>query len=105
MLRRNDDRVDAVRHAVAVFDRHLRFSVGTKIGKRSVLAYRRETAGKLVGKRNGKRHKLGRFVAGITEHHTLVARADVVFVGIAVFGFERFVNAERNVGRLLVDGA
>ena len=42
-----------------------------------------------MGQADGQRHQLGRLVAGVAEHHALVARTGHVVVG-----------AQRNVGAL-----
>ena len=51
-----------------------------------------QALGQLVGQADGQRHQLRRLVAGVAEHHTLVARTGHVVVG-----------AQRNVGALAVD--
>ena len=50
---------------------------------------------------DGHRHKFFRFVAGETEHHTLIPRAG--FVDNIAIEFLRVVDAHCDVGRLLVN--
>jgi len=79
MLCRKHDSVKAERLAVLiVLHRHLRLSVGTKIRKRLILADFRQPSRQLVSQGDGIRHVLFRLVAGIAEHHALVAGADGV---------------------------
>ena len=55
--------------------------------------------------RDGQRHKLARFVAGVAEHHALVAGAVGEIVALAaLLALERFVDAHCDIGGLLVDG-
>ena len=57
--------------------------------------------------RDGVRHILFRLVSGITEHHTLIACADGLDLGIRhliLFCFQSLVHAHCDIGRLLVDG-
>ena len=104
MLRRNNDSVHTDRFPVLiVFDRHLGLSVRAEIIERAVLPYFCEAAGELVRKIDRHRHIFGRFVARITEHHALVARA--VFRVVLIFArFERFVDAHCDIRRLFVNG-
>ena len=75
---------------LVVFDRHLRFAVGTQIRKPAMLANFGEPHGQLVGQRNRGGHQLRGFVAGIAKHHSLVAGA-------------AGVDAHGDVAGLLVD--
>jgi len=101
----NDDGVNAYRLVVfVIFDSDLRFAVGTKIGERAVFAHFSKLFCQLVRKRNRKRHQFFGFVAGVPEHHALVAGAvQIVVVGLPFFHFIRSVHAERNVRRLFVN--
>ena len=59
-----------------------------------------------VRQRDRQRHQLGGLGAGIAEHHALVARADGldgVVVDLAAAHLQRVVDAQGDVGRLLVD--
>ena len=56
---------------------------------------------------DGGGHEGGGFVAGVAEHHPLVAGADLVqfLVGdLAALGFERVIHAEGDIGALAADG-
>ena len=104
VLRGEHERVDAPGCVVVVvFDGELALGVGPQVGhRRGVLAAdARELDQDHVGERQRERHELGRLVAGVAEHHTLVAGA-LVFLGGAVY-------ALGDVGALLVhcgeDGA
>ena len=88
----NHDCVHADRLVVlVVFDRDLRFAVGTQIRKASMLADFGEPHGQLVRQRDRRGHQLRVLVAGIAEHHSLVAGA-------------AGVDAHGDVAGLLVDG-
>ena len=77
VLAGNDHRVDAHGLAVVVLHGDLALAVRAQVVQRAVLAHR---------------HQLGRLIAGVAEHHALVARTGHVVVG-----------AQRNVGALAVD--
>ena len=82
---------------------HLSFTVGTKVRQHAVLSHLGKTRGKPMGKRYRKRHKLLRLVAGISEHHTLIARAyGIVPVSAALSLYGR-VHAHSYIGRLALD--
>ncbi len=91
---------------VHVADGDLGLAVGAQVVERAVLADRGEALGEAVGQRDRERHELRRLVAGVAEHHALVARAgDVEVVGVAGHAvLEGVVDALGDVGRLLVDG-
>ena len=56
-------------------------------------------------KRDRKRHKLVRFAAGVSEHHTLIARAHRIgYIALTFARFESLVYAHGDIARLLVDG-
>ena len=104
VLGRYDDRVHTHCLAVLILHGHLRFAVGTQIGQRAVLAHLGELLGELVRQRDRQRHQLGRFVAGVAEHHALVAGADeVVDVGFAVLVLKALVHAHGDIRRLAVE--
>ena len=92
VLAGNDHRVDAHGLAVVVLDGDLALAVRAQVIQRAVLAHLGQALGQLVGQADGQRHQLGRLVAGVAEHHALVARTGHVVVG-----------AQRNVGALAVD--
>ena len=97
-LHRLDDARDRL-VVLVVFPRHLRFTVRTKVRKPPVLAHLGEAHGQLVGQRNRGWHQLGILVAGVTEHHALVAGA-LFFAALLFLG----VDAHRNVRRLTING-
>ena len=108
MLSRYDDGIYTNRLAVHVFNRNLRFSVGTEVFKRTVLANFRQTAGNAVGQSDWKRHKLRRFVRREAEHQALVACTNVFIFFLNVFAFTSFngrINALRDICGLLVKGS
>ena len=91
MLGGNDNRVDSCNLVIVVLDRDLALSVRTKILQGSILADLRQLAAKLVRGGNCERHILRRLVAGISEHHTLVAGTDLLqlIIGhLVLFDFE-----------------
>ena len=61
--------------AVDVAHRDLRLAVGTQVGQRTVLAHLRQTLAHALRQVNRHRHEGLRLVAGIAEHHALIARA------------------------------
>ena len=105
VLRGNNDGVDALHRVAVVFRRHLRLAVRAEIVKRAVLADFCQLLCKLMRQRDGQRHQLRGLIAGIAEHHALVARAnEVVLVSGAVFRLKGFVHAHCNVRGLHVNG-
>ena len=104
VLRGNDDSVYANGLVILVFNGNLSFAVCTEVGKGAVLANLGKTLSHVLCKRDRHRHKLGGFVAGKAEYHTLVACAGVLIVlHFAALCFKRLINAHCNVGRLTVD--
>ena len=97
--------VNANGFAVVVLNRHLSLSVGTEIVKSAVLSYVGKSLCKLVSERDRKGHKLLGLVAGVAEHKSLVASADIKLVSVALLSLKRLINAHRDVGRLLVNRA
>ena len=92
MLAGNDHSVHADGLAVHVLDSDLALAVRTQIVQLAALADFGQLLGQLVGQADGHGHQLGGLVAGITEHHALVAgTADLI------------VGAEGDVGALAVD--
>ena len=96
MLGRYNNCVNLCWLAVNIFNSNLCLAVRTEVSKSAVLAHVCKALCKLVSERNWHWHKLRSFVAGIAEHHALVARA----CGFVVF---RGVNALCDVRGLLVD--
>src|SRR5438046_112937 len=106
VLGRDDDRIHAHRAAIVVLDRHLGLAVGPQPGQFAAAPGVGQAAGQLVGQRDGQGHQFGCFVAGEADHHTLVARAERLHVGVAHFAglmFQRLVYALGDVFRLLLD--
>ena len=89
----DDHRADLVRPAVLVLDRHLALAVGAQ-PRQPAPARVGEAPGQLVRERDGQRHQLRRLVAGVAEHHPLVARA-LLLAGAGV-------DAHGDLGRLLL---
>ena len=101
MLGGQNDGIDANGLAVHVFNGHLRLAVGTQVGQQAVLAHLGQLTGQAMRQRDGHGHQFLGLVAGIAEHHALVAGTGVVLSALAA-GFQRIVNAHGDVGRLLI---
>ena len=97
MLCRDHDVFDFDRLAVAIFDGHLGFAVGPEKISFAAFANFREIVNQAMRHLNRERHQLRRFIAGIAEHHALIAGA-LFLVQPFAFG-----NALRNIRRLLLD--
>lgn len=76
----NEHLLDSFGLAIDIADRNLSFAVGAKERKRAVLANLGQTLREAMRQVNGHRHERARFVAGVAEHHALVARAGFVFL-------------------------
>ena len=90
---------------LAVAHRHLGLAVRPQVGHRLRLARGRQPGGDALRELDRQRHLLRRLVAGVAEHHALVARAlrvDVA-VGAVVLKLVGGVDAAPDVGRLLVE--
>ena len=96
VLRRENDRVGGDGLAVDVPQRHLALCVGAQVRHRAVAADDGLLLHQAVCVVDGSRHIGRRFVAGVAEHQTLVARA--LRQGIVVL----FVHALLDVGALFV---
>ncbi|MPN19659.1 hypothetical protein SDC9_167031 [bioreactor metagenome] len=74
---RNHDRFDRHRLAVLITDRNLTLGIGPQetVLFRLGFAQARQLFDDAMRIMNGRRHHFGRFVAGVTEHHPLVAGA------------------------------
>src|SRR5699024_8883606 len=88
----DDHRVHPDGAVALVLHRHLAFAVGAQIVHLAALAHLGQAAGQLVGQADGQGHQLGGLVAGVAEHHALVAGAAHLVVG-----------AQGDVGALAVD--
>src|SRR5262249_37559018 len=77
VLRRDHDRVDGDGPIVLVAHRDLALAVGPEEvdAVDLLLAHLGEAPGELVGELDGAGHELLRLVAGVAEHHALVAGA------------------------------
>ena len=99
MLSGNNNGIYANRFSVLIFNGNLSLSVGTEVFQRAFLSHLCQLLCEAVSKRYGKRHKLGGLVAGVAEHHALVAGADpVVYVVLTVFMLQALVNAHSDIG-------
>ena len=88
-----------------VLDGYLGLAVGTEVGQQAALAHLGEAAGHFLRQGDGQGHEFRGLVAGVAEHHALVAGA--VFEAVALLAFlelEGLVNAHGDVAGLLVDG-
>ena len=99
MLGGNDHGFDTVRLSVHIFHCDLRFTVRTQVGQNTRSADIGKPPGQLVGKLDGNRHKLRRFIAGIAEHHSLIACAQCLVIVHGV------IDTHGDIGRLLVKAA
>src|SRR6185312_5985219 len=99
VLRRHDDGVDADGTIVLVAHRDLCLAVGAGPRQRALLARGRQALGQAVRVGDRRRHQLLGVVAGVAEHHALVASALLV-LGVDALA----VDALGDVGRLLLDG-
>ena len=75
MLGGKNDRIHGHGLAVFIFHRHLTLSIGAQPWECSILAHLGQAAGQLVRQRDGQWHQLRGLIAGIAEHHALIARA------------------------------
>ena len=102
MLSGQNDGIDALDFVAVVFDRNLRLSVGTEIFETPVFANLRKFHTYLVCKHMRQRHQFFRFVARKTEHHSLVARAELVEGISTLLVLHAVIYAEGNIAALLV---
>ena len=98
VLGRDDDVRNADRLAVVVDHRDLRLRVRAQPRGAAGLANLGQRAAEAMREHDRRRHQLRRFVAGVTEHQALVARA--LLPGLLALDLAR-VDALRDVGRLL----
>ena len=78
VLCRNQNRIDSLNLVTVILDRYLCLAVRSQIFERTVLAHIAQSLCQLMRVRDRRRHQLRRFVAGVAEHQSLVARADGV---------------------------
>ena len=104
MLGREDNGVNSHRLAcIVILDGDLSFAVRTQVIDKALLSDIGKALCDLVRQADGKWHELGGLVAGVAEHHALVARSVLKLGILTVFHLKRLVNAESNIRRLLVD--
>ena len=74
----------------------------------ALLAHKGQTLRQPMCRINGQGHERFRLVARITEHHALVACADLVefvaFDHFAMLGFVGFIHAHSDIGTLVMNG-
>ena len=88
---------------LVILHRDLGLAIGPQIAHQSLLAHIGEALGHFLGNGDSQRHQLRCLVAGIAEHHALVAGA-VVQLGItAGLGLQRLVHSHSDIAALLVD--
>ena len=106
MLGGDDHRVDALGTVVLVIlHGDLGLAVGPEVVHQALLPHLGQAHRQLVGQGQGQGHQLGGLIAGIAEHHALVAGAVVqTVVLLALFHLQALVHAHGDVGGLLVDG-
>src|ERR671918_84815 len=75
MLRGDNDALNLQGLAVTVLNGHLRLAVGPKEISFAAFANLRQIFNQAMRHLNRKGHEFGSFIARITEHHSLIARA------------------------------
>ena len=94
--------------AVLVLHRHLGLAIGAQVRHGAGLANLAEALGQAVRHPDRHRHEVRGLVAGVAEHHALVAGALLVelvlFAGGARTHLFGVVDALSDVDRLLIDG-
>ena len=97
----DQDCVDRDGLVVFIDDAHLGFAIGKQVAQGSVVAHFGKAARQPVGQADRQRHQLGRLVAGVAEHDSLVAGTHQIqrITGVVV----GLVNALGDVGGLLVE--
>ena len=107
MLRGHHDLLHVDGLVVDVADRDLGLAVGAQVGHGAVLAHCSQLLGHALCQVDGHGHERGRLVAGVAEHHALVAGADLlvgVVARLAMLGLVALIDALGDVGALIVDG-
>ena len=98
MLCRDDHRIDTDRIAVfIILNRNLCFSVRPQVIDQTFLANPGKALCQLMGQRDGKRHQLRCFIAGIAEHHALVTRSVLFFTGLSCLLLHRAIHTEGDI--------
>ena len=107
VLAGDEHRLQADGPAVLVLERDLGLAVGPQVGQHARLAHLGQPLGQPVGQPDRQRHEVFGLVAGVAEHHPLVAGAlgaDLVLAAGALAHLVGGGDALADVGRLLVDG-
>ena len=107
MLRGHHDLLYVDGLVIDVADRDLGLAVGAQVGHGAVLAHCSQLLGHALCQVDGHGHERGRLVAGVAEHHALVAGADLlvgVVARLAVLGLVALIDALGDVRALVVDG-
>ena len=107
VLSRDQHGLELDRSIVLVLERHLRLGVGPKIRNLACLADLGVLLRHAVRKVDRQRHEDLGLVAGVAEHHALVAcalRVELVLLGLTRSDLFRGRDALRDVGRLLIEG-
>ena len=106
MLGRDQYGVDGDRSAVLVGDGDLSLTVGTQVRDQTAATHLRKSHGETVGQPNGHRHEVVVVVAGVAEHHSLVAGAqciELIFSARTRTVLVADVDASGDVGTLLAE--
>ena len=81
----------------------LGLAIGTQIVHQTLLPHVGQTLGHLVGDGDSQRHQLRRLVAGVAEHHTLIAGAVVQLALAGGLGLIALIHAQSDIAGLLID--
>ena len=84
VLGRQHHRRNVLGGIAVVFDRHLRLGIGPQVLELAALEERPMLLDQLVGQTDWRRHQLGGLVAGVPEHHSLIARALFLVEAVAL---------------------
>ena len=105
MLGGNNDGFHSHRLAVFISHRHLSLAVRAQVRQRAVLADFGQAACQTLCQSDGQWHEFRRLIGGITKHHALVTGTNGIgFIQFAFTGFERLINALRDIRGLFVKG-
>ena len=95
------DRIHCHRAVVVIHHGHLGFAIRPQPGQRSVLSDLGQPPGQPVAQCDCHGHPLRRFVAGISEHHALIAGTGLS--GFFFPAFQRLINTLCNIRALGMD--
>ena len=95
MLGRNYNSFHPCRDSVPVLHGDLGFPIWQQIGQNSLLPHKGKALCQRMGKLNGQRHQVFRFLACVTKHHALIS--------CAVFHRIRLLHTHVDIGGLLMD--